>query len=110
MLKNSPYLLLFIFWHIGTSHCYVAIIDCSNMKGTKKTEQTWTCSKDGSAECGQIVHDCLSCDKNGSEYGGTVNYPANGLPSGKGSWDCRSKCTYGQSSSGSKTKSKWNSC
>ena len=109
MLKNS-YLLLLIFWHVATSHCYIAQIDCSDMMGTKKTEQTWTCSADGSAECGEVVRDCLPCDEDGNEYGGTANYPANGPSYATGGWDCRSKCSYGQGSSGSKTKTKWNSC
>ena len=56
----------------------MAQIDCSDMMGTKKTEQTWSCSADGSAECGEVEHDCLSCDEDGNVYGGTANSLANG--------------------------------
>eukprot|EP00091_Calanus_sinicus_P006780 TRINITY_DN1752_c0_g1_i3.p1 TRINITY_DN1752_c0_g1~~TRINITY_DN1752_c0_g1_i3.p1 ORF type:complete len:223 (+),score=43.39 TRINITY_DN1752_c0_g1_i3:205-873(+) len=71
-------------------------IDCSDMKGEKIKKQTWKCNNDGSAECTEVVEDCMSCEKTGIQYVGTKTHMANGavFSVGKG-WDCRSKCEPG---------------
>ena len=71
-------------------------IDCSRMKGEKIKKQKWKCNDDGSAECTEVVEDCMSCKKTGIQNVGTETHTANGevFSVGKG-WDCRSKCGPG---------------
>ena len=111
MSPYPVYLLLFSAWLVGFAESAIGNIDCSSMREEKSTEQTWKCSYDGSAECGETVTDCSDCEDEGWITGGTANYDGygNGLWA-TGGWDCSYKCNYRQASSGSQSKWKSNYC
>merc|ERR1711890_96532 len=104
-------LLLVFCLLLPQAFSYIATIDCSDRRGFQETTTSWECDYDGTARCSEVTTSCGSCEDEGSESGGTATYPTEGYPTAVGGgWDCKDKCTKGFSSSGEKTKSKFNYC
>ena len=86
------------------TEAYVAMIDCSNRKGSSEKSQFWDCKRDGTIKCTVIKEDCSSGENYGQVTSGYTTYKPSGdsfdlggsgwtsFDLGGSGWDCRLKC------------------
>eukprot|EP00092_Neocalanus_flemingeri_P026551 GFUD01028775.1.p1 GENE.GFUD01028775.1~~GFUD01028775.1.p1 ORF type:complete len:132 (+),score=12.93 GFUD01028775.1:145-540(+) len=107
MIFNPLYLLLCSAWFVAISESSIGIIDCTGMRGTVHTMETWTCDESGGSKCEMRTEDC----DEGHVISGTTHYLSNGVQYSSGpGWDCRMKCWGLPRSSGSQQKTNTVAC
>jgi len=76
------------------TEAYVAMIDCSNRKGSSEKGQFWDCKRDGTIKCTVTKEDCSAGENYGQVTSGYTTYKPSGesFDLGGGGWDCRMKC------------------